>query len=1686
MDIISLQEAVKVKKMVGDLSKLDTVAKITTVDAINELANAVNETIVIQREYVFSNVDANETIEAEIEFSNRGFIKGIKVNEGNLRLKLYTKAPYNGGQIIYDSGYCTSLIWDVMEIPFIDETQHNKIFLVLENTGVLRSFTVTIFVQKSINTGGIEQYPEIPSVGQIKVSATDTTAGFLANKLVDGTAIHIVKHEEGANEYFSINFTGTGLYDPTNKETLNKLTEDAGNLLYNGSRLARFSEIQGSTHEHTNKDYLDKIGELMGNPTYNSFRLALYSELPSVPNVVSTLTESGGHLLYNTNRLALYSEVTSSAHTHTNKAQLDLIGETSGNVTYNGDRLAKYSELSEAHTHTNLTDLAKISSSIEGYLLFNNVRMAEYSELHTHDNSLTLSKFSELNGNAMYNSSRIALYSEIPSVPSVVGDLSGVGADIYYNGDRLARYSEVTSASHTHSNKTQLDLIGEVGGNPTYNSNRLALYTELPSIPTIVSKLTEVTGNFFYDSIRMAKYSELPSIPSVVGTLSESNGNLLYNANRLALYSELPTVPSIVSTLSESGGNLFYNTDRIARYSELPVTHTHPNKTQLDLIGETTGNPTYNSQRLARYSELPVLPSIVNTLSESNGNLLYNNNRLALYTELPAVHTHTNKTQIDKIGELLGNPTYNNDRLARYAELPSIPSVVSTLTESGGNILYNTDRLARYSELPTIPSIVSTLTEVGGNLLYNSDRLARYSELPVTHTHTNKTQLDLIGEVTGNVTYNSQRLALYSELPVIPSIVSTLTEVGGNLLYNTDRLARYSELPITHTHTNKAILDLVGESSGNPTYNSDRLARYSELPTIPSIVSTLSEVDGHLLYNTDRLALYSELPVTHTHSNKTQLDLIGESSGNPTYNSNRLALYSELPVIPSVVSTLTESNGQLLYNTNRLALYSEIAGSSHSHSNLAQLDLIGESNGSPTYNSNRLALYSELGAGHTNQATLDKISETSGSMYFNSNKLAFYSDLSTLHTHSNKAQLDLIGETAGNPTYNSDRLARYSEIGAGHTNQTTLDKFGESSGNLTYNSERMARYSEIGTPSLVDYYSYTASADGVTNIPLGFTLGTRDILNVYMEGAKWVKDEHYSINVGMTSIDLIGTVLNYNEKLNFERFKAITGYQPASKISSTYISSAGGETNISIGYTVNASSDIFDVYLEGSKIFPTTHYILNANNMSIDLVGFSLNLGERVDFEIKTASMSSVMTKLYSSYTASTDSNTNIPIGLTLSVGDEIDVFIGGAKLTKVYDFTINTNMTSIDLVDWVVNKNERVDFEVFKVSLAGQTVKADTNDLSPSVLSDKVQNSVTVDTTNHKLQLVNDSSTPGNIKVYGTSDAGVKGWYQTSIDILSRQAIINGNFNVWQRGTSFTLADGVTQYTADRFKVFALYCGSSLTVDKVDITDLAGSDSGLRAYFNGIPTGNGIEIGYTLEPSDSVQLASKTMTLSMYVKSKTVATKTVGLIVGYNTTTTAVSNGRPALLSNTYSINGTTWTRIYVSFTVPSKSTLTATGVLGFNLYANTVNGFTAAGDGIIISQVELNEGSVPLPFPIKTFDMDLRDCMRYYQKTYDYSITPGTGTNYVGSHKGMALNTNSITVFSDFFCKMRITPVVKIYHQDGTLGYIYRIIDAGKIAVATGANYISQKGYLYVEGAGVFTAGQQFYWQHTADAEI
>lgn len=91
-------------------------------------------------------------------------------------------------------------------------------------------------------------------------------------------------------------------------------------------------------------------------------------------------------------------------------------------------------------------------------------------------------------------------------------------------------------------------------------------------------------------------------------------------------------------------------------------------------------------------------------------------------------------------------------------------------------------------------------------------------------------------------------------------------------------------------------------------------------------------------------------------------------------------------------------------------------------------------------------------------------------------------------------------------------------------------------------------------------------------------------------------------------------------------------------------------------------------------------------------------------------------------------------------------------------------------------------------------------------------------------------------------------------------------------------------------------------------------------------------------------------------------------------------------------------------------------------------------------LSKVQFELGTIPTPFEFKTFAEELKDCQRYYEKSYDYTIAPGTATSVGALSCEETLVGNTIhNLNCTFLVPKRSTPTVTGYSTTGTINKVY-----------------------------------------------
>lgn len=286
----------------------------------------------------------------------------------------------------------------------------------------------------------------------------------------------------------------------------------------------------------------------------------------------------------------------------------------------------------------------------------------------------------------------------------------------------------------------------------------------------------------------------------------------------------------------------------------------------------------------------------------------------------------------------------------------------------------------------------------------------------------------------------------------------------------------------------------------------------------------------------------------------------------------------------------------------------------------------------------------------------------------------------------------------------------------------------------------------------------------------------------------------------------------------------------------------------------------------------------------------------------------------------------------------------------------------------------------------------------------------------------------------------------------MARQAIINGNFDVDQRVGPYTASrNNDDVYTLDRWNLIS-DGNDILDVSQETITDLPGSNYAIKLD---VETAKRAGIVQFLEAKDAQKFKGKSVSISFAVKSANISAIRATVLSWASTADSITSD-----VVGTWAATPT-WATNWADNATPADLTVTSswTTVKVENIAIDeaTVNNLALAiwlpneetiGDIVYISQVQMNMGSVALPFQPKSYEEELRACKRYYQKTYEYNTAPGTN---LGSHltaKGVIgsrqLSVQHALVSGDPICtgamwqfpvRMRVAPTCKIYSITGTI---------------------------------------------------
>jgi hypothetical protein len=316
-----------------------------------------------------------------------------------------------------------------------------------------------------------------------------------------------------------------------------------------------------------------------------------------------------------------------------------------------------------------------------------------------------------------------------------------------------------------------------------------------------------------------------------------------------------------------------------------------------------------------------------------------------------------------------------------------------------------------------------------------------------------------------------------------------------------------------------------------------------------------------------------------------------------------------------------------------------------------------------------------------------------------------------------------------------------------------------------------------------------------------------------------------------------------------------------------------------------------------------------------------------------------------------------------------------------------------------------------------------------------------------------------GTLYIYVT-DIDSSQWVESRAPITadgytSPNYIINGGFDIWQRGTSFPARTATASYQADRW--LDQRNGSGATVNITQDPLPAGQFSSAYCLkFSQTVAGSGGTYSQLNQLVEDVrQLAGKTVTTSFWVKAEAATTISVEYAQGFG------SGGSASVYLGTASQPVTTsWTRVSFTSTLASVAGKTIgagdSTRVGLSLPNNVVQNLYFWG-----VQTELASIATPFRRNANSIQGELAACQRYY-------VRLSGGSAYSRYGVGSCVNTTSADFVIPLPVQMRLNP---------------SSIESSNMAIDTGAASFSGGSFITVDNAAAYGSATVRY-NHTSAA--
>lgn len=326
------------------------------------------------------------------------------------------------------------------------------------------------------------------------------------------------------------------------------------------------------------------------------------------------------------------------------------------------------------------------------------------------------------------------------------------------------------------------------------------------------------------------------------------------------------------------------------------------------------------------------------------------------------------------------------------------------------------------------------------------------------------------------------------------------------------------------------------------------------------------------------------------------------------------------------------------------------------------------------------------------------------------------------------------------------------------------------------------------------------------------------------------------------------------------------------------------------------------------------------------------------------------------------------------------------------------------------------------------------------------------------------------------------------------KNRVINGKFDYWQRGTSFPTGG----YSADRWVATTIsVAGAAVAQSAVAAGDVNFPNESLFTCTL-TNTGNTDAAAHQFVMAQRIEGANAfnggPVSISMRVFNTGAAGRQVAIEVvqNFGTGGSAATTGLAQKFTLSAGLN-----ILQMSVTAPSVAgkVVGANSYFGVNLWLSAGTNFNtrtvslgAQSGSVRLGEVQIERGATTSDFEYRQPAIELMLCQRFYEKSYDLTVNPGT-VSRDGAHVSGILN-GFFLAFPNppFLVGKRAVPTIAIYAaRDGSANNGSEVNSSGVFTAnrAMSASQMSMRTFR-AGGNNTMVAGSTIEFQWTADAEF